>query len=93
MNFYKLAVPEARGVQPSASSAPPADPAKANNGNGFAHPGLRTVGVQADGSRDENCATVRANPLRTNIKTDADGADASHPHQSAPENTGWRARL
>lgn len=89
----QLAVPESRGVQPSASSAPPAGPAKANNGNGFAHPGLRTVGVQADGSRDENGATVRSTPLKTNMKTDADGADASHPHQSAPENTGWRARL
>ena len=66
---------------------------KANPGNGFGHQGLRTVGAQADGSRGENGATVRANPLKNNIKTDADGADEVHPPQSVPENAGWSARL
>jgi hypothetical protein len=86
-------VPETRGAQASASSAPSANPVKANPGNGFVHRGLRTVGNYVDGLRSENGATVRANPLTNNIKTAADGADADHPLQSAPENAGWRARL
>ena len=89
----KSASPETGGAQPSASSAPSADRPKANSGNGFASPGLRTVGDLADGSTGENGSTVRANPLKSNAETDADGADASHPPQSAPENAGWRARL
>ena len=89
----KPASPETRGAQPSASSAPSADRPKASSGNGFASPGLRTVGVVADGSAGETGATVRANPLKSNVEADADGADASRPPQSAPENAGWRARL
>jgi hypothetical protein len=85
--------PETREPQASASSAPSADPVKANPGNGFGHQSLRTVGIQADGSRGENGATVHANPLKNNLKTDADDADADHPPQSARENAGWRARL
>ena len=61
--------------------------------NGFASPGLRTVGDPADGSTGGNGSTVRANPLKSNGEDDADGADANHPPQSAPENAGWRARL
>ena len=60
---------------------------KSNPGNGFATP------RPADGRRSmrtvqgaSNGATVRANPLKTNVGTDADGADANHPPQSAPEN-------
>jgi hypothetical protein len=87
------AAPESREVKPSASSAPSVDPVKPNVGNGFASRDLRTVGNPADGSPGETAATVRANPLKTNIETDADGADVIHPPQSAPENTGWRARL
>ena len=45
-----------RGARPSASSAPPADRPKVNSGNGFASPGLRTVGDVADGSAGETCA-------------------------------------
>jgi hypothetical protein len=40
--------------------------------------------------------TVRANPLKSNVGTAADGADANRPLQSGPEKTGsngWRARL
>jgi hypothetical protein len=87
------ASPETGGMQPSAPSAPPADRSKASSGNGFASPGLRTVGESADGSAGQTGATVRANPLISNAKDDADGADANHPRQSAPENAGWRARL
>jgi hypothetical protein len=36
----KPASPETQGVQPSASSTPPADQPKPNSGNGFASPGL-----------------------------------------------------
>lgn len=89
----KPASPEIRGAQPSASSASSADRPKASSGNGFASPGLRTVGEFADGSAGEPDATVRANMLKSNAEADADGADASRPPQSAPENTGWRVRL
>jgi hypothetical protein len=89
----KPASPETRGAQPSASSAPPDDRPKASFGNGFASPGLRTVGNVADGSEGERGATVRANPLKSNAEADADGVDAGHPCQSAPEKPGWRARL
>jgi len=87
------AAPEARGARPSASSAPSADPVKPNVGNGFESGNLRTVGDPADGSSGETASTVRANPLKTSIEADADGADEIHPPHSAPENTGWRARL
>jgi hypothetical protein len=89
----KSASPETRGVQPSASSAPPAARSKASSGNGFASPGVRTVAKFADGSAGELGATVRANPLISNAEADADGADARRPPESAPENTGWRVRL
>ncbi|OPH82908.1 hypothetical protein [Nitrobacter vulgaris] len=87
------ATPESRGAQPSAPSAPSVDPVKANVGNGFETRHLRTVGNPADGSRGENDATVRANLLKSKAEADADGADASRPSQSAPENAGWRTRL
>lgn len=89
----QTAAPESRGLRPSASSAPSADPVQPNVGNGFEPQHLRTVGNPADGSRGENGATVRANLLKTSIETDADDADEDHPPQSAPENAGWRARL
>jgi len=85
--------PKTGGAQPSASSAPPADRPKASSGNGFASPGSRTVAAVADGSGGETGATLRANLLNSNVEADADGADARHPRQSAPENAGWRARL
>lgn len=87
------AAPETRGFGPSASSAPSAEQSKPNIHNGFGGRDLRTVRDPADGSRGENAASVRANSLKSNIETDADGADEDHPFQSAPENAGWRARL
>ena len=89
----KPASPETPGVQPSASSTPPADPPKANSGNGFASPGLRTVARLADGSPGGDGSPVRTSPLKSITETDADGADARHPRQSTPESTSWRARL
>lgn len=89
----KPASPETGGVQASASSAPPADWPKVSSGSEFASPGLRTVGNVANGSAGQTGATVRANPLMADAETEADGADATHPHQSAQENAGWRARL
>jgi hypothetical protein len=83
--------PETRGVQPSASSAPPADRPKASSGNGFPSPRLRTVGTVA--STVESGATARADPVISNADANADGADDHHPVQSAPENAGWNARL
>ena len=88
--------PETGGARPSASSAPSADQPKSIPANGFADDGLRTVGDGADGSRKTEASTVRANLLKTNGETDADGADANCPPRSAPEETGtpgWRARL
>jgi hypothetical protein len=87
------AAPDSREARPSASSAPSADPVNPNVGNGFESRNLRTVGDPADGSSGENATTVRANPLKNIIETDADGADDIHPPHSAPENAGWRARL
>jgi hypothetical protein len=49
----KPASPETRGAEPSASSAPPGDRPKASFGNGFASPGLGTVGAVADCSTGE----------------------------------------
>jgi hypothetical protein len=87
------ASPETRGARPSASSAPPADGAKASPGNCFAPPGLGTVAGAADGSVGEIGATVRVNRMISSAETDADGADARRPRQSAPEDSGWKARL
>ncbi len=91
-----IAAPENAGAQPSAPSASSAPMPKSNPANGFAAPVLRTVANDADGSGNGNAPTVRANPLKTNAGTAADGADANRPPQSAPEKTGapgWRARL
>jgi hypothetical protein len=73
---------------------------KSNPANGFLVPPLRTVANDADGRTDGSgrggTPTVRANPLKTNAGTAADGADANRLPQSAPELTGapgWRARL
>ena len=50
---------------------------KSNPANGFAAQSLRTVAHDADGSGNGNAPTVRANPLKTNAGTAADGADAN----------------
>ncbi|QYK45927.1 MAG: hypothetical protein KF794_04325 [Xanthobacteraceae bacterium] len=88
-----LSASETGGARPSASSAPSANQPKLIPAKGFASQGLQTVGGNADGSRSGNGPIVRSNPLKSNGETDADGADANCPPQSAPENTGWRARL
>jgi hypothetical protein len=88
--------PENVGHQPSASSAPSASTPKPNPANGFAAAPLRTVAKHADGSGRDNAQTVRANPLKTNAGTAADGADANPRPQSAPEkngSSGWSTRL
>ena len=87
------AAPESQVPRPSASSASSAEPSKPNVRNGFGGRDVRTVDNPADGSKGENPASVRANPLKNKIETDADGADENRPPQSAPVNTGWRARL
>jgi hypothetical protein len=87
---------ETGGAGSSTSSTPPADQPKLIAANGFASQGSRTVGDGADGARNTHDSTVRANPLKTNGETDADGADANCPPCSAPEETGtsgWRALL
>jgi hypothetical protein len=88
--------PDTKGARPSASSAPSADRPKLIPANGFAAPSARTVAAPADGAVGGDRSTVRANPLKINGETDADGADANHLPHSGPEETGtpaWRARL
>ena len=90
------APPEKPGAQPSASSASSAPVPKSNPANGFAAQSLRTVARDADGSGNGNAPTVRANPVKNNAATAADGADANPPPQSGPEKTGapgWSTRL
>ncbi len=88
--------PETRGAGPSTSSTPSAHQPKLIPFNGFALQGLRTVGDDADGSRSGNDLIVRANPLKSNGETDADGADSNHPPHSGRRNEstpGWRMQL
>lgn len=88
--------PEKLGAEPSAPSASSAPMPKSNPANGFAAQPLQTVVHDADGSGNGNAPTVRANPLKTNAGTAADGADANLPLQSGPEKTGapgWSTRL
>ena len=90
------AAPEKPGAQPSAPSASSAPTPKSNPANGFAAQSVRTVARDADGSGNGNAPTVRANPLKNNAGTAADGADANPPPQSGPEKTGapgWSTRL
>ena len=85
-------VPETGEAKPSAPSASPPK----NNPNGFAQHGLRTVVDQTDEATSGNGSTVRAKPLKTNGVTDADGADANLPSNSASGNGSkslWTGRL
>lgn len=89
-------VPEHGGAQPSASSASSAPKPKSSSVNGFAATDLRTVANDADGGASGMVDSVRANPLKSNGRDDADGADANCDAQSEPEETAaasWRARL
>jgi len=89
-------VPERGGVQPSAPSAPSAPRPKSVPDNDFAAPDPRTVANDADGCASRKVDSVRANPLKSNCRDDADGADANRAAHSEPEKmaaTSWRARL
>jgi hypothetical protein len=88
--------PEDGGQKASTSSASSVPDGNAMHTNAFTPPGLRTVANNADGTGGAPLQTVRANLLKTNAETCADGTDANRPPQSAPENTGtagWSARL
>jgi hypothetical protein len=84
---------EKPGAEPSAPSASSAPTAKSNLSNGCAAQPLRTVAHDADGSRNANAPTVRANPLKSNGGTAANGADANFPPQSGPGAPDWSTRL
>jgi hypothetical protein len=91
-----FSTPEKPGAEPSAPSASSAPMPKSNPANGFAAQSPRTVAHDADGSGNGDAPTVRANPLKNNGGTAADGADANPPSQSGPEKTGapgWSTRL
>jgi hypothetical protein len=85
--------PEHGGAQPSAPSASSAPRPNPNPVNGFAASDLRTVANDADGPPNNVVGTVRANPLKSQDGTAADGADAKDQPQSALGKTGWSARL
>jgi hypothetical protein len=88
--------PEKPGAEPSAPSASSAPMPKSNPANGFAAQSVRTVARDANGSGNGNAPIVRANSLKNNAGTAADGADANPPPQSGPEKTGapgWSTRL
>jgi hypothetical protein len=61
--------------------------------NRFAAQNLRTIADAADGSRTANGSTVRANPLKTNGETDADGTDAKYRLPPCGKKTRLTARL
>jgi hypothetical protein len=83
-------VQENEGAPSSASSA---NRQMINSTNGFAFDEMRTVGDPADGSSGGDYSTVRANSLKSNAATDADGADANYPAQSMPKKAGWTLKL
>jgi hypothetical protein len=78
----RAAATEPGSTRPSASSV--GEP-NVNIANRFATQNLRTIADAADGSGTANGSTVRANPLKTNGETDADGADANLASHSVPE--------
>jgi hypothetical protein len=77
------ATAEKPGDFASAPSASSASALKSNLVNGLACPPPRTIARDADANGDDNAvcvrATVRANPLKSNDVTEADGADANFP--------------
>jgi hypothetical protein len=93
---HTFSTPENPGAEPSAPSASSAPMPKSHPATGFAAQSARTVARHADGIGNGIAPTVRANPLKSNVGTAADGADANPPPQSAPEKTGasgWSTRL
>jgi hypothetical protein len=68
------------------------NPGARSTSNGPEAPPPRTVATEADGGGRGNAPTVRANPLKTNAGTAADGADANCPPKSAPEEAGAAGR-
>ena len=69
---------------------------KSSPAKGFADVPLRTVANDADGSVGRGGETVRANPLKNNDGTIADGADANITNRSGlgeRKGAGWRGRL
>jgi len=85
--------PERGGTRPSAPSASSAPRPKSSSINGFAALDLRTVANDADDPPSGAVETVRANPLKSEDGSVADGADTNDRPESAPEKTRWSARL
>jgi hypothetical protein len=88
--------PEKLGAQPSAPSLQSASRPKLNPVNEFPAGLPRTVANHADDSGKGGGPIVRANLLKTNVRTAADDADANLPRQSAMEKAGapaWSKRL
>jgi hypothetical protein len=88
--------PETVGQQASAQPASSAPKPKSNSAKSPAASDLRMVANGADYSGEGTNPTVRANPLKSNAETAADGADANPSRQPASERagtSGWRGRL
>src|SRR4051812_14950565 len=84
-----FSAPEKPGAGPSAPSASSAPMTNSNPVNGLAAHAMRTVATDdADDSGPGTAPTVRANRLKTNGGTAADGADANPAPQSAGKNRG-----
>ena len=93
LEAHATAYPTRTAGASSASSAPRP---KSIPDNDFAAPEPRTVANDADGEVRAPVDSVRANPLNSNGRDDADGADANGAARSEPEKTEattWRARL
>jgi hypothetical protein len=91
-----LSTQEKLGIRSSAPSASSAPTAESNHTNGFAAPSVQTIADAADGIGNGRAPTVRANPLKNNGGSAADGADANCLLQSAPGKAGangWRGRI
>lgn len=86
-------LPEWRGMQPSASSAPSAPGQKSSSINGFAMPDLRTVATGTDESSVERAPTVRPNVLKSDGADAADGADANFLPDAGADKKVWRGKL
>lgn len=89
-------VPELGGTQPAVPPAPSAPRPKSNPDNSFGAPDPRTIANDADGCANGKVDDVCANPLKSNGRDDADGADANRAAHSEPEKpaaTSWTARL
>jgi hypothetical protein len=96
INISTNSAPDSEGERASTPSASSALGQKIKPANGFAPDAPRTIAGHADGSEQEGCPTVCAKSLKSDARSEADGADANRSPQSAAEKSvaePWRVRL